>query len=114
MNAKPSQPDGAPDGGPETAAFAAPSLEQLTALVFEIASQLHVERMRRIALECALSSAGILDAADTLSPDQAALVHERGEAALTRSMAGLMRVMTESADPKVPLRAQSAPSRPPI
>ncbi len=74
----------------------APDAAALAALLFELASQLHVERARRIALELALARAG------TLAPDGiAALADEpefqhRSRAALDESMAGLMRVITGS------------------
>jgi phage-related minor tail protein len=86
--------------------FAAPTTDQLTGLVFELASQLHVERARRLALEAALEAAGAIapGAADRIAA-QAAL-RERTNAALDRSMAGIMRVLTEAADPRSPLRQE--------
>jgi hypothetical protein len=87
--------------------FGAPTLEQLTGLVFELASQLHIERAQRIALETALADAGVL-APD--EPERAASqpnVRLRSAAALDRAMAGMMRVLTEDADPRTPLRAQT-------
>ena len=91
--------------------FATPSLEQLTALVFELASQLHVERAHRIALEAALESAGVLppDAADGIA--SRADVRAKALAALDRAMAGVMRVLTEDADPRTPLRSQADHTR---
>ena len=86
-------------------AVGAPTLEQLTALVFELASQLHAERVHRIALEAALEAAGVLapGAAEraALEPD----VRARALASLDRAMSGVMRVMTEDPDPRTPLRA---------
>ena len=87
--------------------YGAPDLEQLTALVFELASQLHVERVRRLALEVALERSGALapDAVQAAAGD--ARLAARGAAALERAMAGIMRVLTEGGDPRSPLRAQS-------
>lgn len=81
----------------------APTLEQLTGLVFELASQLHVERARRIALESVLEASGALapHALDSMTPE----ARTRAAAALDRAMAGIMRVLTENADPRAPLRA---------
>ncbi len=82
--------------------FGIPAPEQLAGLVFELASQLHAERARRIALEQALISAGILTAGDI----EAAAPATRSEtsAALDRAMHGLLRVMAESTDPRTPIR----------
>lgn len=91
--------------------YGAPTLEQLTGLVFELASQLHLERARRIALEVALEDAGLLRAG---APDEAAgsdAMKARATAALDRSMSGIMRVLTESGDPRIPLRNRIEPDR---
>ncbi len=88
-------------------AFGAPTLEQLTGLVFELASQLHVERVQRLTLEAALEEAGVLEAAKLSSPAVLTAARTRAAPALERAMAGVMRVLTEDAGPKTPLRAQS-------
>lgn len=82
--------------------FGIPDPERLAGLVFELASQLHAERARRIALEHALVSAGVLtaDAVEAAAPTARA----EASAALDRSIDGLLRVMAESADPRTPLR----------
>ena len=87
--------------------FEAPTLEQLTALVFELASQLHAERVHRIAMEAALEAAGVLvpGAADGIA--SRADVHAKALASLDRSMAAVMRVLTEGPDPRTPLRTQN-------
>ena len=83
-----------------------PSLdtERLTALVFELSSQLHAERLHRIALETALSRAGVIDpgAVQGLVTDPA--VRDLGQRAVEESVAKLMRVLTESGDVRAPLR----------
>jgi len=86
--------------------ISAPTLEQLTALVFELASQLHTERAHRIALECALEAAGVIavEAAERIASESH--VRAKALAGLDRAMAGVMRVMTEDPDPRTPLRTQ--------
>lgn len=83
---------------------AAPDREQLAGLVFELASQLHVERVQRLALQAALEKSGLIDAAtlQALASDPALQRHSRE--ALEESIAKLMRVLTENADPRRPLR----------
>lgn len=80
--------------------------ERLAGLIYELASQLHVERTQRIALELALERAGVIDEQKvaTLAGDPA--LRERSTVALDRSMAKLMRIITESADSRSPLRAE--------
>ncbi len=91
----------------ELSPFAAPSLEQLCAVVFELASQLHVERIRRLALEAALEGAGVMvpGAVDGVAGD--AGFASRATAELDQAMGGIIRVLTEDADPRRPMRAQS-------
>ena len=95
---------GAADG---LSPYGAPPLEQLTALVFELASQLHVERVRRLALEVALERSGALapDTFQNLAGDER--LAGRAASELDKAMGGIMRVLTEGADPRSPLRAQS-------
>jgi hypothetical protein len=94
---------GAPDAEPP---FGAPRLEQLTALVFEIASQLNIERAQRIALEFALEDAGLLSPGAAEAVAARAEVRARLASALDRAMHSTMRVLTEDDDPRRPLRAQ--------
>lgn len=84
-----------------------PDNERLAGLAFELASQLHVERTRRLALETVLERAGLLKPGviDALAEDPALLVRTRE--GLDRSMHGLMRIITESADPRAPLRGEA-------
>lgn len=94
-----------PAAGPP---FGAPNLEQLTALVFELASQLNIERAQRIALEFALEDAGLLTPGAAESVAARAEVRARLASALDRAMRSTMRVITEDNDPRRPLRAQEA------
>lgn len=81
--------------------------DQLGALVFELASQLHVERQRRIALEYALQRAGVIDstALDAMAADPALL--EAGGAALDGALRRLLRIVIETGDPRGPLRSET-------
>jgi hypothetical protein len=82
---------------------------QLGALVFELASQLHLERTRRLALEAALVERGVVTAADIEAVGaSAAFRHESGEAA-DLAVRKMLRVLSESADERVPLRAEASP-----
>jgi len=88
------------------AAFGAPEGDKLAALVFELASQLHMERVRRLALETAMIRAGLISEAglESLADDDAFVARSR--AALDEAMDKLMRILTENADPRTPLRGQ--------
>ena len=80
--------------------------DQIAALIFELASQLHVERQRRIAIETQLARAALLDveALDHAAGD--AEVREKGRAELDQSLRRLLRIVTETGDPRGPLRAE--------
>jgi hypothetical protein len=81
-----------------------PDTEKLTALLFELGSQLHVERAQRLALETALTRTGVLpERALTAAAEDAEFIR-RSREALDESMAKLMRVLTEGPDPRTPLR----------
>ena len=81
--------------------------DKFGALLFELASQLHVERQRRIALETVLQRAGILapGALDALAEE--ATVLEQGRASLDHALRRLMRIMTEAGDAQGPLRDEA-------
>lgn len=83
---------------------AAPDCERLTGLVFELASQLHVERAQRVALQAALEKAGLIDAATLQSLASDPTLQRRNHEMLQESIAELLRVFSESADPRRPLR----------
>ncbi|MEX2149749.1 MAG: hypothetical protein WD793_06015 [Steroidobacteraceae bacterium] len=90
----------------------APDLQQLTGLVFELASQLHVERAQRVALQAALEKAGVLDAATlqalVLDPD----VQRRNHDLLEESIAKLLQVLAEDTDIRRPLRVTDGIRKP--
>jgi len=82
--------------------------QRLAGLVFEVASQLHAERLHRMALETALERAGVLqrEAIAAIAGDPE--FRRLGEAAVEESLAKLMRVITELADARRPLRDRDA------
>jgi hypothetical protein len=91
---------------------ASPDPERLAGLVFELASQLHIERTQRIALEIALARAGAVNPGDVEKLAGDAELRRRTAAELDASMAKLMRVLTEHADERRPLRpADAVPAR---
>jgi hypothetical protein len=85
-------------------------IQKLAAMVFELSSQLHAERLHRLALEAALAQAGVLDAGapQKLANDPALREASRREAG--ESIAGLMRVLTEHRDERAPLRSNDFPA----
>ena len=80
----------------------------LGALVLELASQLHVERTRRFALEAALADAGLVTAAAIEKTGEQAALREQAAEAADQSIRKLLRVLSDSKDERVPLRAESA------
>lgn len=88
-------------------AFGDPQLDRLAALVFELASQLHVERQRRMALETVLVRTGAVDPAAlaALADDPAFLASARAE--LDAALRRLLRPVTEDGDARGPLRAET-------
>ncbi|MBV8913185.1 MAG: hypothetical protein JOZ05_09130 [Acetobacteraceae bacterium] len=84
------------------------SHDKFGALLFELASQLHVERQRRIALETALQRAGVLapGTLDAMANEPAVL--EQGRSALDQALRRLMRIMTETGEPRGPLRDEAS------
>ena len=83
------------------------SVDQVAAMVLELAAQLHVERQRRMGLETLLMRQGILDAAapEAMAADETFLNAARTE--LDASLRRLLRIMTEAGDPSGPLRAEA-------
>jgi hypothetical protein len=79
----------------------------LGALILELALQLHVERMRRLALEAALADAGVVTPATIEKTGEQAALREQAAKAADHSIRKLLRVLSESKDERVPLRAES-------
>ena len=79
----------------------------LAALVMDLAAQLHIERQRRLALETVLTRARLIDpdAMAALADDQD--FRSEAGASLDRSLARLIRIMTQHGDRTGPLRAEA-------
>ncbi len=85
---------------------------KLAALVFELASQLHIERARRLALEAALIARGTLSQADIEAAGNDAAFRRTAAEAADLAVRHLLRVLSESPDDKAPLRGEApAPER---
>lgn len=76
----------------------------LTALIFELASQLHIERTRRLALEATLASGGIVTPTQVQAASESASVREESGKTADLSIRKLLRVLSESPDERAPLR----------
>jgi hypothetical protein len=72
-----------------------------------LASQLHIERARRLALQAALASSGIVTGAMIEAAAEDASLREQTAAAADLSIRKLLRVLSESPDERVPLRAEA-------
>lgn len=82
----------------------APDTGRLTAMVFELAAQLHQERARRMAVEAALVASGALtpDAVETAAT--MAWHRQRAKTAADAAVDALIRSTFENPDPRTPLR----------
>jgi hypothetical protein len=78
----------------------------LGALILELASQLHVERTRRLALEAALADAGVVGPTTIEKTGEQAALREQAAKAADQSIRKLLRVLSDSKDERVPLRAE--------
>lgn len=92
---------------PELKFLAAADLDRLAALVFELSSQLHIERHRRMALERALVARGALTQGDldALAENKDFLDAARAEA--DASLRKLLRILAEGGDRQGPLRPEA-------
>jgi hypothetical protein len=81
--------------------------DRLAQLLMDLASQLHAERQRRIALEVVLERAGLLapGAVEAMAGDAEA--RGRAQAVLDASLRRLLRIMAEQGGPRAPLRAEA-------
>jgi hypothetical protein len=79
----------------------------LAALTLELASQLHIERTRRLALEAVLSKRGILTAAEIDAAGEDPAFREEASRAADLAIRKLLRVLSESPDERVPLRGEA-------
>lgn len=80
--------------------------DRLAALIFELASQLHEERVRRQALEAVLKGAGVdVSGIDALVDDTD--FREQSRAAADASIRRLLAIIEESGGPEAPLRSEA-------
>ena len=80
--------------------------DTLAALVFELASQLHEERVRRLALEQVLEDGGAdLSGIDALVDDEA--FRDRSRAGADQSIRRLLRLLEGDGPPEAPLRGET-------
>ena len=79
----------------------------LTALLFELAAQLHVERTARLALQSALLAHGMLTEQQIESIGADARFKQRTSEAADQAVRRLFRTLAESCDERAPLRAES-------
>ncbi|HEX8757302.1 MAG TPA: hypothetical protein VF745_13270 [Steroidobacteraceae bacterium] len=85
----------------------------LAALVFELASQLHVERARRLALEATLTRLGILDASQIEAAADGPSYRQQTALLADEAIRRLLEVLSESSDERKPLRAEAPASAAP-
>ena len=83
---------------------AAPTLAQLTAAVFELASQLHVERICRMALEDALKNLLADGSIDVAAAEPG--FRPRSLAAADAAIAALLRAIADAEDPSPEIYAE--------
>lgn len=81
--------------------------DRLAQLLMEVASQLHAERQRRIALEVALERSGLLKPGAIEAMAGEAEARGRAQASLDASLRRLLRIMAEQGGPRAPLRAEA-------
>jgi hypothetical protein len=86
--------------------FPAPHNAALAGLIFELASQLHVERSRRQALEAVLAGKGIVSTEEIEGAAENSGYRQAVEAALDQSIRKLLLVLSEGTDARTPLRAE--------
>ena len=96
--------DGPMEARPELRLLASSNVDQVAGLVFELATQLHVERQRRLALEEVLVRRELVarDELHALAEDEA--FRDRVRAELVGAQQALLDVLLESDDARTPLR----------
>lgn len=79
----------------------------LTALLFELAAELHVERTARLALQSALIAQGLLSNQQLESIGADVHFKRRASEAADHAVRRLLRTLLESCDERAPLRTES-------
>jgi hypothetical protein len=87
--------------------FGAIDNAKLAGLIFELASQLHVERARRLALEAALAARGLVPPDAIESAGDAPALRAAAAEAADAAIRALLRVLSESVDERAPLRGEA-------
>ena len=87
----------------EVTFFGDPAMDLMAGVIFELAAQLHEERAARLALQSALLTAGVLDAGAVAAAAGQPSTRNDAKAELDRSLASLLRVLTQRDDVKAPL-----------
>jgi hypothetical protein len=82
----------------------------LAALIFELASQLHLERTHRLALEAALARRGLLAPSEIEAAGENVVFRKESAQAADLAIRKLLRVLSESPDERAPLRAEAPPT----
>lgn len=95
----------------DVAFFADPQLDRAVGLIFELASQLHVERQRRSALEEVLVRRGVLDTDDIEALAEDADFRRVSGQQLDDALARLLLVVTEEGPTEHPLREEARGGR---
>ncbi len=76
----------------------------LAALIFELASQLHIERTRLLALQAALEASGVCVPAAIEAASESTAFRAIAVNSADASIRKLLRVLSESSEKRVPLR----------
>ena len=84
----------------------------VTALIFELAAQLHVERTARLALQSALLAQGLLTDREIESIGEDSRFKRHMSDAADKAVRRLLRTVLESSDERAPLRAEAPKSSP--
>ena len=87
--------------------FGIPDTNRLAGLVFDLVAQLHAERARRMALEARLVRSGLLSAEDIEIEARMPETQASIQSALDQSLSRMTRIITETQDPRIPLRAEA-------
>jgi hypothetical protein len=82
--------------------------QRLAELVFELAKQLHAERLQRMALATVLERSGVLPGGATADLLGDVEFRREARAAVEDSIARLMRVVTGQGDVRTPLRESNS------
>ncbi|MDE2295343.1 MAG: hypothetical protein KGL36_07780 [Gammaproteobacteria bacterium] len=86
------------------------SASKLAGLIFELASQLHVERAHRLTLQAALEARGLITPESIEATAGESTLRASSEAAADASIRALLRILSEASDERTPLRDEAPKS----